>query len=253
MAPDYQVTRPPVARGLPLLGSVRGMSRDMRAFLTEQYLELGPVFRLRVLHCKFTVLAGLEANAFATTEGGKYLGADDPMKGVAKEMGSKNFMLIMDGKVHSRLREINRWAYSPAFLYERLGEAVEIARHQMSEWPPGKAISGLYALQRIATQQMGMLEMGISPRRNVEDKIEYGTTTLMVRASHLRPAGQMLLPRYRCTSRRVDEFLAQVRKVHEPEISCSTRSPDLMDDLLAAAQSNPDIVTPDDFKASLPF
>ena len=39
--------RVPAARGLPVIGSVFDMAQDMRAFLTESYLELGPVFFVR--------------------------------------------------------------------------------------------------------------------------------------------------------------------------------------------------------------
>ena len=56
------VSAPPVARGLPVLGNTLSMAKDIGGFLTAQYLELGPVFGIRVLHRRFTVLAGVEAN-----------------------------------------------------------------------------------------------------------------------------------------------------------------------------------------------
>ena len=51
----------PTARGLPLPGNVFALLRDMRGFVTERYLEHGPVFRIRVMSRRFTVLAGRRA------------------------------------------------------------------------------------------------------------------------------------------------------------------------------------------------
>ena len=45
----------------------------MRGFVTERYLELGPVYRIRVIGRRFTVLAGPEANRLVQREGAKHL------------------------------------------------------------------------------------------------------------------------------------------------------------------------------------
>ena len=42
-----RVTPIPIARGLPLAGNLLALLRDMRGFVTERYLELGPVYRIR--------------------------------------------------------------------------------------------------------------------------------------------------------------------------------------------------------------
>ena len=63
----------PTARGLPLAGNVLALLRDMRAFLTERYLELGPVSQVRVMNRRLTVLAGPDANRFVQRDGAKHL------------------------------------------------------------------------------------------------------------------------------------------------------------------------------------
>ena len=63
----------PTARGLPLAGNVLALSRDMRAFVTDRYLEPGPVYRFRMMNRRFTVLAGPEANRFVQRDGAKHL------------------------------------------------------------------------------------------------------------------------------------------------------------------------------------
>ena len=61
-------SRVPIARGLPLVGNALSMGKDIRGFLTAKYMELGPVFGIRMLHRRFTVLAGVEANRFLIRE-----------------------------------------------------------------------------------------------------------------------------------------------------------------------------------------
>ena len=56
-----------------MVGNVLALLRDMRAFVTGCYLELGPVYRIRVTNRRFTVLAGPEANRFVHRDGAKHL------------------------------------------------------------------------------------------------------------------------------------------------------------------------------------
>ena len=44
------ITTIPLVRGLPVVGSVFDMARDTRAFLTDSYMEHGPVFGMRLLN-----------------------------------------------------------------------------------------------------------------------------------------------------------------------------------------------------------
>ena len=59
--------------GLALAGNVFALLRNMRSFVTERYLEFGPVYRIRVMNRRFTVLAGPDANRFAHRDDPKHL------------------------------------------------------------------------------------------------------------------------------------------------------------------------------------
>ena len=59
----------PHASGLPLIGNTISMTGDLRSYLTEQYLQLGPVFQVQAFQHTFTILAGPEANLFLLREG----------------------------------------------------------------------------------------------------------------------------------------------------------------------------------------
>ena len=73
---------------------------DIRAFLTEQYLELGPVFRIHALNRKLTVLAGAEANVFADEEGANYLCSGPDWTSMVNAMGAERAITNMDGPDH---------------------------------------------------------------------------------------------------------------------------------------------------------
>ncbi len=81
----------PVVRGLPLLGSAQEAARDIRGFLTRQYLKLGPVFQIRLLHRKMLVLAGPEANQFVNRKGRLFLRSPG-MSGVSVRCSPASFM-----------------------------------------------------------------------------------------------------------------------------------------------------------------
>ena len=97
VASQYQTTRPPLARDLPILGSVFSLLGDIRAFLTEQYLKLGPVFGINALNRKLTVLAAAEANVFANDEGAKFLTSRPDWTGMVNAMGAERAIASMDG------------------------------------------------------------------------------------------------------------------------------------------------------------
>ena len=47
------------------------MARDPFGYLHRQYLEMGPIFRIRLVNRRFTVLAGLEANQLLANQSGR--------------------------------------------------------------------------------------------------------------------------------------------------------------------------------------
>ena len=94
----------PTARGLPLAGNVFALLRDMRGFVTERYLELGPVFRIRVMHRPFTVLAGPEANRFVQRDGARHLRSYEYWSRFNSRFGAARSVLSTEGAEHKVFR-----------------------------------------------------------------------------------------------------------------------------------------------------
>ena len=229
---------PPSAPSLPLVGDAFAMAGDVGAFFTRQYLRLGPVFRVRALHRRFTVLAGPEANLFVTREGSRHLRSREFWMDFDKELGAARSMVSMDGAEHARMRKAQQPGYSRSFIHEHLDDVIAITRREVAEWPLDEPIAGLYALQRIITEQLGTIAAGVSPRDYLDDMIVFVRTLLAARVTRQRPAVLMRTPRFRRARQRVEELYATVRAVHEPDRR-SDAGPDLVDELLALHHGDP--------------
>ena len=94
----------PTARGLPLAGNLLAMLRDMRGFVTERYLELGPVYRIRLLNRRFTVLAGPEANRFVQRDGARHLRSYEYWSRFNARFGAARSVLSTEGAEHKVFR-----------------------------------------------------------------------------------------------------------------------------------------------------
>ena len=125
----------PTARGLPMAGNVLALLRDMRGFVTERYLELGPVFRVRVMSRPFTVLAGPEANRFVQRDGVRHLRSYEYWSRFNARFGAARSVLSTDGAEHKAFRDVFRRAYSRRFALDHAGSLVDITRRSIASWP----------------------------------------------------------------------------------------------------------------------
>ena len=234
---------PPAAPGLPLVGDAFAMAGDVGAFLTQQYLRLGPVFRVHALGRRFTVLAGPEANLFVAKEGRLHLRSREFWMEFDRELGAARSMLSMDGAEHARMRKAQKTGYSRSFIHEHLDDVIAITRREVAAWPLDEPVPGLYALQRIVTDQLGTIAAGMSPRDYLDDMIVFVRTLLAARVTRQRPALLMRTPRFRRARQRVQELYATVRAMHDPEqrpdAADTGAGADLVDDLLALHHADP--------------
>ena len=125
----------PHASGLPLIGNTISMMGDLRSYLTEQYLQLGPVFQVRAFQHTFTVLAGPEANLFLLREGKTHLRSLESWTEFNSELGVTRSLGSMDGQEHFRLRRILKDGYSRSYIEKRLAAAIAIAEREIASWP----------------------------------------------------------------------------------------------------------------------
>lgn len=247
LSPSQQ---PPLANGLPVLGNALNMAQETRAFLTAQYQQLGPIFRVRALNQNFTVLAGPEANQFMTKESRNYFISQEFWRGEDEEMGAERSLISMDGPEHARFRKVQQRGYSRSVIQQNFDRVVSITRTELQQWETGQAIPGLYGIQRIITEQLGQLAANFSPREYLDDMIIFVRTMLLSTVTKQRPRLLLYTPAYRRAKARAMELAEKVLAVHDTDTAVS-HAPDLIDDLLAFAREDPDFLPERDLKPAV--
>ena len=235
----------PQVRGLPVVGSALGLSKGPRAFFTEQYLNLGPVFRMKVLKRSYTVLAGAEANVFVQREGRLYFRSHDYFVEFCKELDAARFLPGMDGSEHVRLRQAKKTGYSRAILENNIEETVGITRRYIAEWKLNKPQTGLRTIQRVMTDQVGTLMTGLSPRAYFDDFAVFLKTLMMARST----GWFIRTPRYRRARRRMDELYERIMAAHEEPHQ--QRPPNLIDETLELHRADPVFMPEADLKINV--
>ena len=236
----------PDAPGLPLVGNTFSMLRDIRAFLTRSYLKLGPVFRIRLLHRRFTVLAGVEANRFMIRDGISHLRSFEFWTNFDARLGAGRSLISSDGPEHAQLRKMLRRGYSRQYATDRVADIVAIARREMEHWPMNKPHPVREALQRIATDQVGSLVGGVSPLPYLDD-IVYFFRALV--GNQIIPNPTLLTPRFRRAAKRVHDLYLKVIDEHTGENRKGRNEEhDLIDDILDHHESDPQFLPEADLK-----
>jgi cytochrome P450 len=159
LASSSSVSRPPVADGLPLIGSLIPMLGDPAKFMTAQYLKHGPVFQVKVLNNAFTVLAGPEAVEYMTTEDDTLTG--EPMwKQFVTQFGGQNNITAMDGPDHARLRKVMRRGFSRTAALETSAVTIAATRRLLHRWAPGTPIPAAEFIVEVIAEVLGSITLG---------------------------------------------------------------------------------------------
>ena len=240
----------PTARGLPLAGNVFALMRDMRGFVTERYLELGPVFHIRVMHRPFTVLAGPEANRFVQRDGARHLRSYEYWSRFNARFGAARSVLSTDGAEHKVFRDVFRRAYSRRFALDHASGLADIARRLIASWPQNAPFPVTRAFQRIVTEQVGTLATGVSPRPWNEELVHF--VRVLLSTNIISIPFLYWTPRFRRAAARVDELYRTVVERHSGERRNRGASvPDLIDELLDLHESDPSFLSEADLKVSV--
>ena len=241
---------PPAAPGIPLAGNAFSLAGDVRAYLTREYRRLGPVFRVRAFRRRITVLAGPEANLFLVKDGRTHLRSAEAWRDFETELGAGRAMTSMDGAEHDRMRAGMKRGYSRAAAEHYIPEMVEIVRREIAAWPTDRPIPGHYALQRIATDELGILAAGTSPRAYLDDLIVFVRALLLATVTRQRPRRLLKRRSVRRARARVEELYRHVSASHDP-VRRRDAVPDLIDDLLELHRADPEFLPEADLRAGV--
>lgn len=240
--------------GLPLLGSLFGMARDPAKFFVDSYRKYGPVFRLTVLGEKYVTIAGVEAaNFLGTREGKECLRSKEFWQGLVEEYGATRILTGSDGEAHKQLRDIMRHGYSKESIKGRYNELVDITDGSLKrDWPVGKDVAVLPAMQYMVVDQLGTILTGAAPLEYVKDIRITILHILNVLVTRQRPKFLLKRPVYKKAKARVFE-LGQ-KMIDQARARAATIKPEernLIDDVFRAHLDTPEIMPASDLIVTL--
>ena len=227
----------PVVRSTPVLGNLLDLNTTrMRGFLTRAHLEHGPVFEIRVLGRRIVVLAGLEANRFASGPGRKAFGSHLAWGGLNRHFGVTNSLISLDGPEHTAMRRVEGRAYTRAHFNATVDQTSVSVLDDLAALSPGWLPVAPWC-KRVMTEQVARAAVGGTARPLLDDLIRYVQMTLMAHVTRQRPPLVMHSPRIARSRRRVwamvDGLIRERRRTGPRE------TPDLIDDVLAASDVDP--------------
>jgi cytochrome P450 len=249
---DVQIVRPLPAKvpGLPILGNALDfLSRPMEFFL-DCYHHYGPVFHISAANQRYVVMAGLEANQFMAQDRDEYFSSEPLFGEFARQMGSSNFLVAIDGVPHAHMRKVMQRGYSKSGLGPHLERFVELAEARARTWKAGETFFARDQFQRLVTEQLGTALTNHSSSEHFDAIRIYLGTLLNVLVIKRSPRIMLSLPGYKNARSKVMEFARIVLEEHRHPKQGSEHDPDLVDDLLAAVDWNGNPLQDDDLLAA---
>lgn len=227
----------PRAKSLPYLGVALDLRVDPLRHFLNLYHELGPIFQITLLGRPIIVMAGLEANRFLARDGETYFTSEPLFGGLAQEMGSDAFLVALDGPAHRHQRKIQQRGFSRDTMQNNLGVVKQITYDFVQTWSVGQRLPFFPTLQRIVTDQLGMLTGGRVCGDLFDDLWALLNTNMNVQVLKTHPKFFLKLPKYVRSKQRVFAFAREVLEWHRANPPVD-REPRLIDDLVAGVDEN---------------
>jgi cytochrome P450 len=217
-------------------------------FFLECYHKYGPIFRISAANQRFVVMAGLEANRFFSQDKEEIFSSEPLFGEFARQMGSANSLVALDGMPHRHMRKVMQRGYSKSGLAPHLDDLARLTYETAQAWKPGQTIFARDAFQRLVTEQLGTALTNHSSKEHFDAIRIYLGTILNVVVIKRQPRVMLAMPRYLNARKKVMEFARLVLEEHRH--SSADHAPDLVDDLLAAVDWNGDPLKEDDLLAA---
>ncbi len=236
----------PVVRSLPFVGNVREMLTNLNEFVLAQYLQHGPVFRMRVLHRPLIVLAGPEANAFMRDEGHHYFSSRDAWGDLERAMGADNPSMIgLDGEAHKTMRNGLKSGYTGSTLYRQMPRLIESLFHLMEDWPRDQAFAAVPQVKRLVSSLLGYMATNHAPTETVDDLVLFFRDLVQLYVFRMKPRFMQYMPRsFQARASSLGMILRIWEEHRTPD--ALAQDPDFVDVVHAFHRKHPELMTTND-------
>jgi len=239
-----QTTTPPLASGLPLIGSALALMNDSQDFFYSQYRRLGNVFRVRALKNEFKVLAGPEVNIMMATEADAFT-AWDTWEPIVKDFGGRRTLTMVDGPEHARMRKLMRQSFSREAVENNISVVIEVITNELGRLPLNQHVACAPFMQRLTANVLGMLSNDRLPADHFDDIVLWWNTLLEVHITHLKPVKALQSERYLNARSRVKQF---AQSVYDERMAMKSAGDEdnFIDNLAAASTQDSDFLSHDE-------
>lgn len=231
--------RPPVIKGLPIVGNLFHLMRDPFAFFFAQYRKAGPAFQVKVLNQTFTVLAGKEAHELMTVNE-RHLDSWETWEGVINDFGGEKVVAMVGGEMHARYRRVLRQGMSRATITNNVPTLFEIVKHSLDAYQPGDRIQVMPFIRQLVSNELGTLSLGMPAGEYLPDFLTFWSTLLQVRLAKAWPESKLKTQKYLQAKARVEEMVKEIaEKARRGELKDGESN--LATDILKAMETDPDL------------
>jgi cytochrome P450 len=234
------ISRPPLVKGWPLLGSAIPLARDIQKFLTAGYSRYGPAFRVRALNHEFTVLAGPEAVALMAANDDS-LSTWETWEGVIRDWGGRKIITMLEGEEHAFQRKVMRSGFSKQKVYESIPLVAQLTQAALKPYAVGERIPVLEFARQLVGNQLGMMTLGRMPGDFNQAFVTFLHAQLKANFMHTESQRILHKPEYLRARERVEAFAQDIIKRYRSGEMKRGES-NFADDLMDAAEQYPDLM-----------
>lgn len=222
----------PRVRGLPLLGPALDILRDPYRWWARQYIELGPVFRLRLPgDGPWFVIAGREANDLLAQEGHRLFRQDLTYPRAPKLLGTTTHPSITEGAFQRHLRRQIGPGFSRQAADPHLPAMTSWVRRQVDTWSAGQRLNVVEEVARLGLNCVSLFASGEELGQDTESLRRYATVFTGILAMNW-PMQLLHWPWIRRRRASLDAMIAARLAEHQRHPPGPGRPPDYFDFLL---------------------
>lgn len=237
---------PPLAPGLPILGNTFQFLEDTTGLLLDSYRKLGPVYRVRALWLKYTVIAGTEAREFLRQGlDEQYLSRQVIFGEVGKQLGEADFVLGQSGEKHTRFRQLLSVAYSRQVASPFVPDFIQAVRDCIGKWRTGESYVAMDEIKRMAFEQYCRAMCGRSLWDHYHDCLMVTEYNMNV-GGRVWPFFMYRAPWYVAARRRVLTLMWQMATTRRAAGPLPDQPPTIMDTLIRIADAQGNRLTDDE-------
>lgn len=216
----------PVAKGLPLIGSLFRILRNPLEGMLSMQRECGSVFSFKVFNQKILVMAGTDVNRFLSEEGKDCIISSEYWKDLTNYWQCPYVLISIDGQIHIDERRLWKQYISRDVANSEQTQMFDVLRDCVDEYAHDNPVSARRFFRTLITRELSFLftgEVFRLPAELSESLVEWMKVLLNVKGTKSWPGFIMWLPYFRKHEKNVkafaDDLLLRARsRLHEDSL-----------------------------------